>query len=106
MKRLAAISLLLLCGCVSAYKGGTISDGTSLVIGLKTPITSTGTTTLQILSYVNGLIVSWENNVNVEIRRSQTESLNAFGIWQSSKTNHTDMIVTQCGTNTVEEARR
>jgi len=99
---IAIASCASVCGCQNAYKGGNIHDGINASVGVKMPTASSASNTLQLLWLLNGWVFSWEENAFVKLSRTSVSHTKfGFGVYESSATNLTDVILVPCGTNGV-----
>ena len=87
----------LFAGC--AYKGGKVTDGTNLCIGMTIPGTEW---TINALDYVGGLRVAGNDQTSICVSNEVTETNSYFGVVETHR--HSKMTATIEPTETSSEA--
>ncbi len=102
----ATLSLMMMCGgCL--YKGGKITEGTDIAVGLTIP-GSEETVQLNVLNYLSGFRLGIAENAALTLKYSCATTNSYFGVVHSETVKTIDATVSPCeanaATNAVEEA--
>lgn len=77
-------------GC-GTYKGGTLTEGNVIQAGIKVPTSSS--ISLQVLNYIDGMVLQWEDDVDIEINRTTSSESHALGMFDTTTTNSTSITI-------------
>ena len=95
MKRLLLLSACLaaLCTACSTYKGGKIVEGTDISAGASVP-QSGGTFQIDALNFLTGFRFLFCDNAGVKCVYSTTNSVSAFGVYDSTTVKCIEIVLT------------